>query len=746
MTLIEEPISTKTQARSFHSQNRKRASSKEEQEAGPQSVEQFYVRLSRATYLGDDPDNVWGRVLCALILALEPDCKLYRVVESLPYGTKATSFGRFEMLETLANLGYGAEVLHNMRPRDIDQRLAPCLYIQGDRPAVLLKGERLYDGQLRPLASKMKRGDVIVLRPYRASDDPTSKLVRAASKQRWFRALFKRFRPALGIILLAGLILNILSLAPPLFIMAVYDRVISTNAVDILPWLAAGVVLAIAGEWALRSLRSRHLSWLACRLDNLVSNKVFRQLVNLPPRMIEGASVQAQIARLKTYEAVRDFFSSPLFLSVIELPFTIIALGVIAVIGGPLVWVPVAFAALYCLLFYFIWDNIRVAIRTAAQASSAKQKYLIETIEKVPAIRGGGLSGVWGRQFRDISGREIQAHFRLNWLGTVGETLSNGLTVLAAVAIIGFGTHLVWGGVITTGGLVASMILVWRVLGPFYSLCTMVPRIDQLRHSLAQVNQLMDLDTETETGRMLGRPRQISGHIRFVNVGMRYDDKADPVFKGLSFDAHPGDIVAVTGENGAGKSTLLKLVKGMYQAQSGSVRLDGFDVRQMDPVDLRRRIAYIPQKPSFFRGTIAENLRFANPLVGMREMEIALDQVCALDEIMALPGGMDTVIGGKDGFKLSSSMELRLSMVRAYLHDAPILLIDELPNSLLTDDVGHFLMENLIRHRKDRTAMIVTYRVDILQEASQVIWLRLYEPPVAGSQDQMMQELRRGRW
>jgi ABC-type bacteriocin/lantibiotic exporter with double-glycine peptidase domain len=326
-----------------------------------------------------------------------------------------------------------------------------------------------------------------------------------------------------------------------------------------------------------------------------------------------------------------------------------------------------------------------------------------------------------------------------------GETLAHALTILSAVAVIGFGVGMVWQGALTTGGLVATMILVWRVLSPFYSLCTMIPRLDQLRNSVRQVDRLMDLDSEETTQRNAARLSKIRGRVSFLNVGIRYSMDSDPLLAGLSFEAMPGDIVAVTGANGTGKTSILKMIKGMYTPQAGSIRIDGFDIRQLDPVDLRRRIAYIPQETSFFHGTIAENLRFANPLVTDREIVEALGQAGVGEDIRRLPKGLRTVIG-HGGMTLSSSLELRLAMVRAYLHDAPILLIDELPNSLLSEQAGAFMRDHLLRHKKERTVIMVTHREDFMALADTIVILRRNMPPQMGPRQFMMDEMRKAHW
>jgi ABC-type bacteriocin/lantibiotic exporter with double-glycine peptidase domain len=427
------------------------------------------------------------------------------------------------------------------------------------------------------------------------------------------------------------------------------------------------------------------------------------------------------------------------------LPFSAVALIALVVIAGPLAFVPVASVCLYMLLFSVTLRKVKVALRVAAKAGSARQRYILDTLTRLEDVRASGLIDVWQEKYRTVSGMEASAQFRLNWIGHVSETSANAITVMSAISIVGFGVGMVWGGEMSTGALVASMILVWRVLNPFYSLCTMVPRLDQIRNSIRQINQLMDLDTEEVTSRMLAKPRALQGQITFAGVGMRYG-LGDPVFTGLSFQAQPGQIVAVTGENGSGKSTLLKLAKGMYEPPAGSVRIDGLDMRQLDPLALRRLIAYVPQNPSFFTGTVEENMRFANPLATRENIQKALADVGALDEIMSLPYGLDTIIGGEMGVQLSSAIAVRMSLARCYLQDSKVLLIDELPNSFMQSDAGKHLLESIKAERGNRTILMVTYQTDVLRIADQIVWLRSGEPPLAGERNLMLRHLQQGNW
>lgn len=691
----------------------------------------------------------WEVCLCAIILTLEPECKLTRILEALPYEVRPLD--EADVLGALAHLGYVC------RPaacalEEIDDRLLPGLFIPGAGDPCIVLGRdvqgilQFYDPLSKMISnvppSVDKDGKVWFFQPYDETRQPTSKFMRAGSGHTWFRALLGRFSGTFAQVMTAGLIINLIALATPLFIMLVYDRVIAAHRMEALPMLAVGAFVALGFEWKLRRIRSTGLSWLAGRLDNIVGNKIFAHLIGLSPDLIEKASVAAQIARIKTFESVRDFFSGSVFLSLLETPYVILSVAAIAAIAGPLVIVPLGMVTVYIFLFWFMRQRIKVAIRLAAKASSARQQFAIETLEKLHGIRGNGLGRKWEEKFRHLSGREMMAHFHLNWLGTVAETLANALTIVAAVATVSFGVHLIWAGAMSTGALVASMILVWRVLTPFYSLCTMIPRLEQLRNSIIQVNKLIDIDTEAEEARSYSRLPRLKGAVSFHNVGFRYGEGGDSVFSGLTFGVQPGEVVAITGGNGSGKATVLKLVKSLHRASSGVVRIDGFDIRQLDAPHLRRQIAYVPKTPYFFSGSVIENLRLTNPLAGEAEVCIALQRADAWEDISKLPQGVHTIIGAGSGVAITSSLASRLSLARAYLHPAAILLIDELPNTLLTGKAGEHLKEYLCECKGKRTVMICTYRDDFLELADTIVWLRGLEAPVAGSGEELLGTLR----
>ena len=578
--------------------------------------------------------SAWEVCLCALVMRMDPNCSIHKILEALPQSKTAMDAASF--LNTMANLGYVCMPCET-KINDIDTRLLPAVFITRHDEVCIILG-RDQHGQLQfydPITKLIsntppifdEEGRIWFFKPYDENLAPTSKFIRKGSGHSWFIALLGRFKETFAQVMVTGLFLNILALLTPLFIMLIYDRVIATSAQNVLPMIALGAFLAIGFELKLRLIRAKGLSWLSGRLDNIVSNKIFAHLIGLSPKLIEKASVAAQIARIKTFESVRDFFSGSLFMTTLELPFVLLSVLAILIIAGPLVLIPIFTVVIYITLFYMARQKIKTAIRLAAKRSSIRQQFSIETFEKIEAIQSHGLQQKWQEKYRHVSGNEAFSHFRLGFIGMVCETIAHSITVLAAVATVGMGAHLIWQGLMTSGALVASMILVWRVLTPFYSLCTMVPRLEQLRNSIQQVNDLIDIDTEEEETKSYSTLPNIKGDISFQNVEFRYTDDSNDIFSNLSFDLKRGTLTIINGTNGTGKSAVLKLIKCLHQPNRGAVKIDGFDIRQLNPNDLRQKIAYAPRNPHFYEGSIADNLRLSYPLVSDEDLEEALKKL-----------------------------------------------------------------------------------------------------------------------
>ena len=633
------------------------------------------------------------------------------------------------LLNAMASLGrVGCPV--RLSADKIDPRLLPCLFVPEDPDKdVCILTQSVQD---------MQKGTAWFFVAEKDRPDTLSEEIRKAAGFTWFRALLERFRGLFLQILVLGGVLAVVSLATPLFVMAVYDRVVEAHAPETLTPLLTGVLLALGIEGILRFMRAGVLAWFGARLNYIVSTHIFERLMHMPPIFTERASVASQIARIKAFEAVRDFFTGPLFLALAEFPFTVLIMIAIALIAGPVAFVPLVTAAAYAALFFIMRQHIRAAVRLAGQAGAARQETVIETFEKMDSLRTGGLTSAWFRQFRDLSGKASLAGFRAAWLASLVETLAHALYILAGLAVLMLGVERIWDGVMTPGALVATLILVWRVLTPLQTFCNALPRYEQLKNAVAQINRLMQIETEDCTaGTGEAQLPALRGKVTFSRVGLRYTKEQGPVFTGLSFEAPPGALIMITGGNGAGKSTILKLVNGLYRPQAGTVQIDGIDIRQLPPRDLRRNIAYVPQTPELYEGTIVDNLRFAAPDADEQAMIEALQQADVWEDVKALPEALHTSVSDIAAAPLSYG----IALARAYMKHAQIMLIDELPYAFLNSKAGETFRENLKKGKGRKTVLMITHREDYLKLADRVILLRTGASPFVGYPEQVIENI-----
>ncbi|MGI9493466.1 MAG: peptidase domain-containing ABC transporter [Geminicoccaceae bacterium] len=685
----------------------------------------------------EDGEDCLSGFLPALLSGLDWRGSPEHVAMALPH--KPNGLDMVDLLNTMANLGYPASTPFRQALRTLDRRLLPALLFPDGRIGAMKRPLLLVDGPDGEgmICHRLDDGKLVVVEPRRrlfgtiySFRVARTEITGQAAAQRvaggsWFRGMIERFRPVLTQIFLVGLALNALSLAMPIFVMLIYDMIVGGMSTNGLDDLLIGVIVAIGFEGFFRFMRLRSIAWLGTRVDHLVSLSIIGRLLHLPSAFTERSTPSVELSRTKALEAVRDFLTGPLLLVVLELPFVVFLLVVIAFLAGPVAIVPLVTAALHISLLLYMRPKLRHAIWRTTKAGSEKEKLLVETLSKIEGLRFNGVANAWFDRLRDVSGAASYGSFRSAFLASVIETFAHGLSVVAGVATMAIGVMLIWRGDITMGALVASLILSWRVLSPLQTICLMLPKIEQLRSSIGQVNRLMEIEPEPHAGTLATAGRQFSGAIGFKNVGLRYSKDQDPIFAGLTVDIAPGELVAIIGSNGAGKSTVLRLVNRLSVPQAGSIRIDGADIRQIDPMELRQHVAYMPERPFIFQGTIADNLRMVNPLASDDALKQALIRVDGWAEISVLPDQLETFIGTgiEKHHVLSSSFGYRINLARAYLHDCAIMLFDEIPFAILNSSTGEIYKSFLKENKGKRTMMIVTYRDDYIQLADKVISL-----------------------
>lgn len=564
------------------------------------------------------------------------------------------------------------------------------------------------------------------------------KQVEQSSGHGWFRNMLDRFHAQFTKLFFVSFLLNLFSLIIPILVMITYDRVVAAQASHDLQYLAVGFAVALGVEATLRLVRARHIAWLGTRIDTINTHSIIGQLLRLPASMVERASVASQIARIKSLSEIREFFTGPLFLTCIELPFTLLLLGTLALIGGTLALVPIIAATGYIAFFLVLRAHTRRTMFKAARSHAQLEQATLETFHQMEALRTGAMQDSWQAHMDQLSAQASKATFHAAFLSSTLENIAYATTSLAGLATLFLGVGHVLAGELTAGALIACMILVWRTLAPLSSICTMLPRLEQMRQSIGQINRLMDMQAERDRDPNDKARLKSHGRIALTNVGIRYNRDADPVFAGMNLEVAKGQSVAIMGGNGSGKSTLLKLVLGLYQPQAGTVQIDGVDIRQFRTSDLRRTCAYIAQNPDFYTGTIAENMRIACPEASDDEIEQALAEVGLSTTIEELPNSIHTWIDCSDSEGTPTLLSYRINLARACLSNAPIILCDELPFALMQDEEGMHFLKLLESWQGKRTVLFVTHREDLAASANIVVGLRRGRTPLIGDPETVL--------
>jgi ATP-binding cassette subfamily C protein/ATP-binding cassette subfamily C protein LapB len=286
----------------------------------------------------------------------------------------------------------------------------------------------------------------------------------------------------------------------------------------------------------------------------------------------------------------------------------------------------------------------------------------------------------------------------------------------------------------TIGALIATMALVWRVLSPLQSAFLSFFKLQQLTKSIAQINQLMNLKVEQHSGQSSLLLSQLEGYIKVDRVSFRYGPEEDPALLGVSFEARPGEMIAICGNTGAGKSTLIKLIAGMYRPQAGSFSIDELDIRQLNAMDLRRAISYVPQITHMFHGSIAQNMRLNNILATDKDLHDAAEEAGILDDILSLSDGFDTRIGDNTDDHMPPGFLRALSMARAFVNPAKILLLDE-PGASLDNESDQRLIAQLKKLKGKHTIIMVSHRPSHIKIADKAILMEQGSVKFTGDAD-----------
>lgn len=545
-------------------------------------------------------------------------------------------------------------------------------------------------------------------------------IVTEQKSRNWFWSVISRSWRTYRDVLLSSFMINVFALASPLFIMNVYDRVVPNYALETLWVLVSGVLIIFAFDLILRVLRGFFIDIAGRRVDVELSSLLYEHVLGI--RMaVRPNSVGAFANNVDEFESIRNFITSATVTTFIDLPFVVLFLLVIWFVGGSLVLVPLLAIPFILIYALFMQPLIKGAVKRVMQGSAQKNATLVESLVGIETIKllvaESQLQHRWEQMVGYISRWAVRS--RLLSASVVNAAIF--IQQMTTVAVVAYGVYLIAGGNLSLGGLIAAVILTSRVLAPMAQVANLTTHYHQVTTALNTINAIMNLPSERlESKEYLTRPT-IRGEIEFDKVSFSYPEQPSPALNNVSMKISVGGHVGIIGRTGSGKSTLGKLIAGLFQENSGFVRVDGLDVRHIDPYILRSNIGYVTQDVMLFNGTMRENIVFGRHSVTDELLIRAAEISGAMTTIKKHPDGFDMHIGER-GMGLSGGQRQAVAIARAILHDPPIIILDE-PTTSMDNDTELKLKENMVTYLQGKTLILITHKSSMLDLVDRLLVL-----------------------
>ncbi|MEQ5872116.1 peptidase domain-containing ABC transporter [Sagittula sp. NFXS13] len=532
----------------------------------------------------------------------------------------------------------------------------------------------------------------------------------------YFLSEMGRSRGVFATVALIAMVMHGLNLAVPIFFQIVMDKVLQNGALPTLYILTWGMVLLLILTAALGYFRARLLLLATNRIDIRVSTRIFAKLVSLPLDYFETRSAGVTAKHASQHTAIRNFLTGRLFGTLMDLSALIVFIPVLAAYSGKMTLIVLGYAVLISLVMLAVLRPYHSRLQELYTTEGERQSLLIETLNGIETTKALALEPPRRRRWDAIAARVVNRGLEVGRIGAISGEATRLLEKLMTVTLVFVGIQLVLKGELTVGALIAFNMLSQRVSGPLVQAVSLIQDYQEVRISVKMLGQIMDRPSEQRRARGLTPP--IRGAVMADDLSFSYPNGVKAL-SGIDFSIRAGEFIGIVGRSGSGKSTLTRLLQGFYLPESGSLRFDNVDMRQIELPHLRTAMSVVPQASFLYRGTIAENIRITRPDATLEEVIEAARQAGAAEFVDALPEGYDTVIE-ENGSNLSGGQRQRVSIARALLREPRIVIMDE-ATSALDPESEAVVMENLPAMRRGRTILMVTHRLGQLVDADRIM-------------------------
>jgi ATP-binding cassette subfamily C protein LapB len=639
--------------------------------------------------------------------------------------------------------------------REISPLTLPCVLLLEDRRACVLTkflgkdkaevifpetGSGVTEVTIDDLA-KTYTGHAMFVRPQYRFDERTDTLGAPRSRA-WFWGTIASSWRIYSEVVAAALLVNLFALASPLFIMNVYDRVVPNNAVETLWVLAMGVVTVFVFDFVLRTLRGYFVDIAGKKADVIISSRIFEQVLGMRMDAMPASS-GALASQLREFETLRDFFTSATMVTLIDLPFVFLFISIILYVGGPVAFIPLTAVPIVIGVGLILQMPLNTAVRQTFREGSQKHALLVEAIGGMETVKSTRAEGRLQRNWERFVGLTAKSSMRSRLLAAVGVNFTLLASNLVTVGVVILGVYQISQGLMTVGALVASTILSGRAMAPLAQIAGLLTRFHQSMASLSALDKIMKTPVERPTNKAFLHRPTFRGDIEFKDVVFRYPGQEMKALDRVSFRIEAGERIGLIGRLGCGKSTIERLLLGVYEPTEGAVLVDGSDLRQIDPADLRRNVGCVPQDVYLFYGSVRDNIALGAPYADDAAILRAARIAGVDDFIRQAPSGYDLTVGER-GMTLSGGQRQAIAVARALVVDPPILVFDE-PTSSMDNRSEEMFKQRLKDILPGKTLILITHRASLLSLVDRLIVIDSGKVVADGPKDKVLQALGSGQ-
>ena len=573
---------------------------------------------------------------------------------------------------------------------------------------------------------------------YEYEHDNGKKTLAIDNQKHWFWSTLGVSKNIYIDCIIASILINLFVLATPLFTMNVYDRVIPNNAQETLLVFTIGIVVVFILDAVLKFVRTYFLEMAGKKSDIIMSSIIFEKVLDM--KLSEHPkSVGSFANNLKSFDSIRGFLTSSTLTVLIDFPFAILFLIVIGYLGGFLVIVPIFIIILIIIYAKIIKDPLKKSIEATYEASAKKNGILIESLNNIETIKAQGMAGNVQYSWEESTGEIANKGLKSKLISASIPTVTGLLTGLNTVLIVVFGVYLIQDFQLTMGGLIATMILSGRAIAPMGQIVSLITNYEDTKQSFKMLDDIVNKPQERPFSKEFVKKTNLSGNIEFRNVSFRYPNSESYALRNVSFTIKEGEKVAFIGRIGSGKSTIAKLILKLYEPEEGTILIDGIDIAQIDPADLRKGISYVPQDIHLFGGTIKQNILGIHKFID-DEWMLECSKISGTDEFVRMhPAGYDMPLGER-GAGLSGGQRQSVGIARALINNSDIWMFDE-PTNAMDQTSESIVLNNLMSKVEGKTLLLVTQKMSMVDLVDRIIVMNFGSKVLDGPKDEIINKL-----